>query len=157
MRHLVAQILATFATTRAWGAPLHPVPVPTGGEIVGEESGASGARWQPTAPLAWGADFPSKAALAVDRAATRQTVIGFGSALTDTAAFNVIRLMNDTTRAEFLVRAWSPLAALHRISSTVAAGGGMGQDGARLDGEPRDSELGRLQVGTACRCDVSRG
>jgi hypothetical protein len=74
---------------------------------VGEQSSdAPGDKWRVLPPLTWGADFPATTSLTVTRNNVRQPVIGFGSAMTVTSAFNAISLMNDTTRQEFLEAGW---------------------------------------------------
>lgn len=82
-------------------AQFHPVPVPTQGQLVGETSSKAGATWSINAPLAWGADFPSTLSLTIDRSAKAQTMLGFGSAFTDTAAWNFMH-MNESIQAAYL-------------------------------------------------------
>ena len=47
--------------------------------------------------------------ITVNRSATFQTMMGFGSALTDTSAINYI-MMNDTSKAAFLTANWGSVA-----------------------------------------------
>lgn len=58
--------------------------------------------WAPQQGLTWGSDFPSLYDVTVDHTAKYQEIIGFGGALTDTTAWNVMVGMNETLRQEFL-------------------------------------------------------
>lgn len=61
--------------------------------------------WVDLPGLKWGADFPATVDVTVDHTALRQEILGFGGALTDTTAWNVMVGMNETLRDEFLT-AW---------------------------------------------------
>jgi glucosylceramidase len=65
------------------------------------QSNAS-AQWVSLPPLSWAPDFPSDRVLAVNRSAVQQAILGFGGALTDTTAWNVMVGMNETLRDLFL-------------------------------------------------------
>lgn len=92
-------------------ASLHPVPTIAPGYLVGEQSSAAGDQWTIVSPIAWGADFASQTTLTIDRASPLQTVIGWGAAMTDTSGYNVVSLMNATTRAAFFEAGWGATGA----------------------------------------------
>lgn len=94
----VSLLSVAAATVRA---QFHPVPVPANGEIAGETSSESGLAWQVNPPISWGTDFPSTVTLTVHRSSAKQSILGFGPAFTDTAAWN-FQHMNATTKATFL-------------------------------------------------------
>ena len=87
------------------------MPTPAAGFLVGEQSSSSGAQWDVVAPIAWGADFASATTLTITRGTRLQTMIGWGAAMTDTSAYNVISLMNASTRAAFLEAGWGVTGA----------------------------------------------
>jgi glucosylceramidase len=102
-------LLASVALSGAQ-AQFHRVPVPQKGQIVGEQSVSNGNMWELTAPITWGADFSAPVSLTVSRTSRQQPVLGFGSAFTDTAGWNFMK-MNATTRAAFLEAGWGETGA----------------------------------------------
>ena len=72
------------------------------------ESGASGAQWAPRAPQDWSPGGPADdaSAIAIDVASMRQEVLGFGSAITDTSAYNAMVYANADIREQFVEALW---------------------------------------------------
>jgi glucosylceramidase len=77
-----------------------------GGDIAVIESSQAGSAWTPLPSLSWGPDFSSSVDVTVNSTSVLQEIYGFGSALTDTSAYNAITWMNDTTRAAFVESLW---------------------------------------------------
>jgi glucosylceramidase len=60
------------------------------------------AGWIALTGLSWEPDFPADVALEVNGSAVQQEILGFGGALTDTTAWNVMVGMNSSLRESFL-------------------------------------------------------
>ena len=70
------------------------------------QSSATGDEWAPQPPLSWGADSPSPTDISVDSRQLHQTIMGFGTAMTDSSAYNAMVFMNASIRAEFFEALW---------------------------------------------------
>lgn len=71
------------------------------------ESGASGAQWATMPAQSWSSQPPSSGlVIAIDLSQMRQEVFGFGSAFTDTSAYNAMVYMTPGTRATFTEALW---------------------------------------------------
>ena len=71
------------------------------------ESSEAGAQWTSMPALHWGADdFASPVAVTTDLAHKKQSIMGFGSAMTDTSAYNAEVWMNDKTKTEYFEALW---------------------------------------------------
>ena len=95
----------------------------TDGDITVIQSSASGDAWTPQPSLNWGADFPSSIDVTVNYTWTKQEILGFGSALTDTSAYNSQVWMNPTTYEAFLEAMWGETGlgfTVHRITLNSA-------------------------------------
>ena len=90
MARITVTVVAAAAHVALVSADLHAVPTPRAGYIVGEQSSAAGDQWTIVPDIPWGPDFSSPTTLTINRAATAQTMIGWGAAMTDTSGFNVI-------------------------------------------------------------------
>lgn len=70
-------------------------------------SGISGAQWEVAPGLNWTTTPPSSGLnISIDLSQMRQEVLGFGSAFTDTSAYNAMVFMNADTRAAFVEALW---------------------------------------------------
>jgi len=65
------------------------------------QSSGAGDRWVALPNATWGADFPAAADVTVNRSMQYQTILGFGAALTESAAWNYAQL-NGSTQAALL-------------------------------------------------------
>lgn len=70
------------------------------------QSSAAGDEWAPQPSLAWAADYPAPVDVTVDTGTLYQEMLGFGTAMTDTTAYNAMVFMNSSVRAEFLEALW---------------------------------------------------
>ena len=86
-------------------AALSVVAMASEGTITVVQSSEAGDQWKALPPLAWGPDFGG-AAVAVDMNVTRQIVMGFGAAMTDTSAYNAMVWMNPDVRDRFFEALW---------------------------------------------------
>ena len=69
------------------------------------ESSKAGATWSNKGTTPWGPAGQATTYITLNRSAIFQTMMGFGSALTDTSAINFL-MMNDTSKAAFLTSQW---------------------------------------------------
>lgn len=76
------------------------------GSISVVESSEAGAQWAQLPALNWGNDFPSYVDVSVDTSRHLQSILGFGSAMTDTSAYNAMVWMSNETRAQFFEAMW---------------------------------------------------
>jgi glucosylceramidase len=71
------------------------------------QTSAAGDRFQPLPSLTWGADFSAPLDVTVNRSAVFQTILGFGGAFTESAAYNFAQL-SAAGQAELLAAYWGP-------------------------------------------------
>ena len=77
------------------------------GSIELVESSEAGAHWKAMPPLSWGTDdFAADVEVTAQLEQKKQTVMGFGSAMTDTSAYNAMVWMDDKTRDGFFEALW---------------------------------------------------
>eukprot|EP01052_Picozoa_sp_SAG31_P031903 SAG31_NODE_3435_length_4275_cov_15.841954_4_plen_271_part_00 len=70
------------------------------------ESSEAGASWKRMPPLSWQHDFTAEVDVTVHLSEKKQTVMGFGSAMTDTSAYNAMVWMDDKTQSEYFEALW---------------------------------------------------
>lgn len=93
----VAAIVAIWCGADAAGAP---------GTVTVVQSSAAGDTWKLLPPLSWGEDFSAALDVTVNASALHQQILGFGTAMTDTSAYNSVVFMTPATRAEFFEALW---------------------------------------------------
>ena len=76
------------------------------GSIELVESSEAGAHWKAMPPLSWTDDFAADVEVTAQLEQKKQTVMGFGSAMTDTSAYNAMVWMDDKTRDGFFEALW---------------------------------------------------
>lgn len=80
---------------------------PVAGSVELVESSEAGAHWKKMPPLQWEADeFAAEVAVTAQLEERKQRVMGFGSAMTDTSAYNAMVWMDDRTRSAFFEALW---------------------------------------------------
>ena len=80
---------------------------PVAGSVELVESSEAGAHWKNMPPLQWETDeFASQVAVTARLEERKQRVMGFGSAMTDTSAYNAMVWMDDKTRSAFFEALW---------------------------------------------------
>ena len=78
-----------------------------GGSVELVESSEAGAHWKSMPPLRWETDdFDAEVAVTAQLKERKQIVMGFGSAMTDTSAYNAMVWMDDRTRSAFFEALW---------------------------------------------------
>jgi glucosylceramidase len=76
------------------------------GTISVVQSSEGGDQWKSLPPLTWGGEFKSAVDITVMLNATRQKIMGFGAAMTDTSAYNAMVWMNNKSRDEYFEALW---------------------------------------------------
>ena len=78
----------------------------TNAQISVIESSASGQQWAVLSDQQWTKTPPSGFTISIDLSQMRQEVMGFGSAFTDTSAYNAMVYMNEDIRSTFIESLW---------------------------------------------------
>jgi O-glycosyl hydrolase len=95
-----AAVLAAVGGTTVAGEP-------SAGSVEVVESSEAGAHWKAMPPLHWETDeFAAEVAVTARLEQRKQMVMGFGSAMTDTSAYNAMVWMDDDTRSAFFEALW---------------------------------------------------
>ena len=72
---------------------------PAAGLVEVVESSEAGAHWKAMPPLRWELEFAAEVAVTARLEQRKQRVMGFGSAMTDTSAYNAMVWMDNGTRS----------------------------------------------------------
>lgn len=100
LRAAAAAMLGAVASTVAAGEP-------AAGSVEVVESSEAGAHWKAMPPLHWETDeFVAEVAVTARLEQRKQRVMGFGSAMTDTSAYNAMVWMDNVTRSAFFEALW---------------------------------------------------